>query len=84
MATHTQIGSVTVDAFQWNGGTIAAANLPAWTKNLALQTPGDGTLHIPESPSRGTCRVNIGDWVVRTSNGHIDMMSATTFNILYT
>ena len=83
MATHTQVGGVTVDAFQWNGGTIAAAALPAWTKQLAMQTPGDGTLHVPESTSRGTCRANTGDWVVRTTNGHVDIMSNTTFVLLY-
>ncbi len=82
MATHTQIGA-TVDAFQWNGGQLGTYALPAWASAIALQTPGDGTLNVPESTARGTNRANPGDWIVRVSNGHIDIMAATTFALLY-
>lgn len=84
MASHTQVGSVVVDAFQWNGGTIAAATLPVWAKQLALHTPGDGSLHVPTGTKRGTIRADSGDWVLRVSTGHIEAMSNTTFLVLYT
>lgn len=81
MATHTQIGSVTVDAFQWNGGTLAAATLPGWAAALALQTPGDGTLDVPTT--RGTFKAGIGDWVIRYASGETEIVSNATFVLLY-
>ena len=59
MAAHTQIGGVVVDAFQWKGGLLGNYVLPAWAAALSMQTPGDGTLHIPTR--RGTVRVNPDD-----------------------
>ena len=82
MASHTQIGGVVVDAFQWLGGSLGVYGLPAWASALALQTPGDGTLNVPTS--RGTFRANINDWAVRYSTGHIDIMSNATFTSLFT
>jgi len=83
MANHTQVGSVTVDAFQWTGGTIAGTVMPVWAKQLALHTPGDGSLHIPTGTKWGTIKADAGDWVVRVSSGHIEAMSAATFATLY-
>jgi len=76
MATYTQKG-ITVDAFQWLGGSLGNYSLPAWAMALALQTPGDGTLNLPTP--RGTVRVNNTDYAVRYASGHIDVMSAATF-----
>ena len=81
MAAHTQKGSVVVDAFQWNGGTIAAATLPVWAKQLALHTPGDGSLHVPSA--RGTFKANPTDWVVQISTGQLHVLSAASFAVLY-
>jgi hypothetical protein len=81
MATHTQIGSVQVDAFQWVGGSLGNYALPAWASALPMQTPGDGSLHVPTP--RGTFRANVGDWAVRLSTGHIDIMSNNSFTTLY-
>jgi len=82
MAAHTQIGGVSVDAFQWNGGQLGNYALPAWASALALQTPGDGTLDVPTF--RGTFKASIGDWIARYSTGHIEIMSNTSFFSLYT
>ncbi len=81
MATHTQIGGMTIDAFQWLGGTMAAANLPTWTEVVALQTPGDGTLDVPTS--WGTFKAGINDWVIHYPTGDIGTMSNTLFTALY-
>lgn len=87
MANHTQRGSIVVDAFQWPGGTGAAAiaaiaSLPVWAKQLALHTPGDGALHVPLG-ARGTARANATDWVVQLTPGYIEVMTAAAFTILY-
>ena len=83
MAAHTQVGGVVVDAFQWLGGILSTSTvtLPIWAKQLALHSPGDGTLHVPTS--RGTAHVNPTDWVVRISTGEVEVMSAATFAVLY-
>ncbi len=81
MAVHTQIGGVTIDAFQWLGGTLAAASLPYWALALALQTPGDGTLDVPTV--RGTVRAGITDWALRMPTGTVHVLSATDFAALY-
>jgi hypothetical protein len=81
MATKTQIGSVTVDAFQWLGGTIAGTSLPIWAKKLYLHTPGDGSLHVPTA--RGTFRALSTDWVMQTTTGDILIMSNVHFTAYY-
>jgi hypothetical protein len=86
MASHVQIGSVAVDAFQWPGGTGASvitgiANLPYWAKALALHTPGDGTLCVPTW--QGTVAIPPLAWVVRTPNGTVEVLSAAAFTALY-
>jgi len=84
MTTYTQKGSVTVEAFHWQGGTLAAAasTLPSWAKSMALHTPGDGTLHVPVTAG-GTLAAHIGDWVVRYTNGIIVIIDNATFTALY-
>lgn len=86
MASHTQVGSVVVDAFQWLGTTtIALTTLPVWAKKLALHTPGDGSLHVPAGGNSGTLRAGPTDWVVQVaSTGYIDVMSNATFTALFT
>lgn len=86
MANHTQVGSVVVDAFQWLGGILSTSSvtLPVWAKQLALHTPGDGSLHIPTGGRHGTIRIESGEWALRVSTGHIEGMSNTTFTTLYT
>jgi hypothetical protein len=84
MATHTQKGGVTVDAFQWPGGTLATAAptlLPVWAKQLALHSPGDGTLDVPTP--RGTFAAKPTDWIVRASTGDVSILSAAQFGVLY-
>jgi len=80
MTIKTQIGSVTVDAFQWTGGTIPT-NLPVWAKRLALHTPGDGSLHVPTK--RGTVRALINQWVLQYANGDVDVQPNDIFTSLY-
>jgi hypothetical protein len=85
VAVHTQKGSITVDAFQWLGGTLSTSSvvLPIWAKQIALHSPGDGTLHVP-CPGQGTQAANPTDWVVFTTGvGFIDILPATTFSTLY-
>lgn len=72
---------MTVDAFQWNGGTLSAYVFPGWVSATAPQTPGDGTLNM-KTP-RGTFRASIGDWCVHYATGHIEIMSNTSFTSLY-
>jgi len=83
MATHTQKGGVSIDAFQWSGGllTAAASTLPIWAKRLALHSPGDGTLHVPSRS--GTEKANATDWVIQDADGSITIIPNSVFTLLY-
>lgn len=80
MTTYTQKGSVTIDAFQWNGGTGIPTNLPYWTKNLALHN-SSGDLHVPTSS--GTLVAKSTDWVYRGPDGSVNVMTNAHFVKLY-
>lgn len=82
MAAHTT-KTVSLDAFQWNGGTIAAANFPFWAKLLAFHTPGDGGLCVPSTTGRGTEVARPTDWVVQLSDGEPLVLSNAEFNVLF-
>lgn len=81
MATHTQRGSVTVDAFQWIGGKLSSYTLPSWALRLSLQVPGDGYLHVPSR--NGILRAGISDWVVQSPDGGVDIHTNASFVLLY-
>ena len=81
MATYTQNGSVTVDAFQWKGGLLSSYALPVWAKRIALHAPGDGSLHVPARS--GTARAAATDWIVQGADGGIDVVPASHFSLLY-
>jgi hypothetical protein len=80
MATYTQIGSVTVEAFQWRGGALSSYALPVWAKRLALHASGD-TLCVPSRC--GTLGANKMDWVVQGADGGIDVVPNAHFTLLY-
>ncbi len=82
MAAHTT-KTVVQDAFQWIGGTIAAANFPFWAKLLAFHTPGDGNLHVPSTTGRGTEVAKPTDWVVQVSTGEPVVISNAEFTTLF-
>lgn len=84
MAAHTQKGSVSIDAFQWTGGTgatLVAMTLPIWAKRLALHAPGDGSLSVPSRS--GTEKANATDWVLQDADGSITIMANSVFTLLY-
>lgn len=87
MTTHTQKGSVSVDAYQWLGGTATVASFTSgatvgtWLKRLALHTPGDGSLHVPTTV--GTLRANPTDWVALHPDGSVSVLPNATFTSLY-
>lgn len=82
MAAHIS-KTVTLDAFQWNGGTLAAAGFPFWATLLAFHTPGDGSLHVPSTTGRGTEAAKPTEWVVRMTSGEPHVLSNTDFNALF-
>ena len=84
MATHAQKGSVSVDAVQWTGGTLASflSSGPYWLKNMALHTPGDGTLHVP-IPRFGTLNVLNTEWIVKCPDGSLTILTNLEFTALY-
>ena len=82
MATHTQRGGVSVDAFQWTGGVLVLHSLPAWAQLLALHTPGDGSLIVPIRT--GTARAVATDWVLRSTDGGVEVIPNASFTALYT
>ena len=79
--TFTQRGSVTVQAFQWNGGVLSSYTLANWAKQLALHTPGDGSLHVPTRS--GVMAAKKTDWVVQGVDGGIDVVPNSHFVLLY-
>jgi hypothetical protein len=81
MASHSQAGSKTVDAFQWVGPTLASTTFPVWAKRLALHTPGDGSLHVP-TPN-GTFRMLPGEWAMQMTTGDIRFMTNAEFVAYY-
>ena len=81
MTAYTQIGSVTVQAFQWKGGALSSYTLPSWAKALALHTPGDGTLHVPVRNGVEAAKVNV--WVVQGADSGIDIVLNAHFIKLY-
>ncbi len=87
MVAHVQKGSVSIDAFQWLGGTLSTSTvtLPVWAKLLALHSPGDGTLHVPCGPGQGTQAANPTDWVIQTTGAStvIDILPNSLFTVLY-
>jgi hypothetical protein len=87
LVAHVQKGSISVDAFQWLGGTLSTSTvvLPIWAKQLALHSPGDGTLHVPCGPGQGTLAANPTDWVVQTSPGStiIDILPNSLFTVMF-
>jgi hypothetical protein len=85
MATYTQRGSVTVDAFQWNGGVIVVSNLPIWARRLPLQVCGIA-LDVPVGLARGvsgTLPANPTDWVYLGPDGSVNVMTNAQFTLLY-
>ena len=77
----TQRGSITVQAFQWKGGVMSSYTLANWAKQLALHTPGDGTLHVPSR--NGTLSAKNTDWIVQGADGGVDVMPNAHFVALY-
>lgn len=85
MALHTQKGTGTVDAFQWLGGILntSLVTLPIWAKQIALHSPGDGSLHVPAG-AFGTLRANSTDWVIQNpGNGQVTVLTAVAFAAAY-
>lgn len=79
--THTQRGSVTVDAYQWTGGQLYNLVLPGWLRQLAIHTPGNSYLHVPTR--NGGAQAKVGDWIVKDADGSVTIMSNTAFTDLY-
>jgi hypothetical protein len=79
MATYTQIGSVTVDAFQWNG--VDLVNVPIWAAQLDMQISGT-SLCVPMGQRSvvGACPT---DWVYQGPDGSINVMTNAQFTALY-
>ena len=81
MASYTQIGGVAISVFQWLGGSLLTYSLPTWTEGLALQTPGDGTLHVPVWD--GVFRASITDWVMLGPDGRVYVTPNSDFSLQY-
>ena len=87
MASHAQKGGVSLDAYQWPGGTAtttsftAGSGVATWLKRLALHTPGDGTLQVPTATGVSTARPT--DWVVQNPDGTVGVLTAVHFASLY-
>jgi hypothetical protein len=85
MATYTQLGSITIDAFQWNDGALSTYNLPIWAKRLALQQSGS-TLCVPVGVAKGNGGVlpaNPTDWVYLAPDGSVHVVTNAYFVSLY-
>ena len=85
MATYTQKGAITVDAFQWNGGPLVVSNLPIWARRLALQQSGS-VLDVPVGLAKGANGVlpaNPTDWVYQAPDGSINVTTNAHFTALY-
>lgn len=78
VTVYTQIGSVTVEAFQWTGQAIST--LPVFARQKFLQV-SSGVLSIPTE--LGTLGVPLNYWVVLHSDGSIAIMTNAAFNSLY-
>jgi hypothetical protein len=84
MAAHATRNAIACDGFQWLGGTLStsAVVLPYWAKALALHSPGDGSLHVPCPSGTDSCQPN--SWVVRFSDGAIEILSNAMFTAYFT
>lgn len=78
MTQYTQIGSVTVDAFQWTGQ--AMSGFPTWAKALFIH-PTANILCVPTR--QGTLSAKLTDWVVQDADGTVTVMPNTAFIKLY-
>ncbi len=81
MTTFTQVGGVTVDAFQWNGDPLSGYDLPGWARVMALHAPSDGTLHVP--CSIGTFSARPGDWVWQGPDGSVYVSTDAFFSAMF-
>jgi hypothetical protein len=78
MAVYTQIGSVTVEAFQWTGQ--AFSTLPVFANRKFLQASG-GVLDLPTV--FGTVAIPMNYWAVLHSDGSVVVMTNAAFKALY-
>jgi hypothetical protein len=82
MATYTQLGSITIDAFQWNGPPLVISNLPIWARKLPLLISGGTDLCVPTT-GRTVLAAHVTDWVFQAPDGSIHVVSNAYFVSLY-
>lgn len=78
MTQYTQIGAVTIQAFQWTGQALST--FPTFAKTLFIHQSGT-QLHVPAR--NGTIAANLNDWVVLDPDGSITCMPNAAFVKLF-
>lgn len=78
MAIYTQLGSASIQAFQWTGQALSG--IPAAFKHFSLQV-SDGNLHVPTR--LGTVAAKNTDWVVLDADNSLTVMPNSAFILLY-
>jgi hypothetical protein len=85
MASHSQKGSVTIDAVQWLPPATTIASIQAstaWTKRLDLQTPDGVVLHVRTIQGMEACFPT--DWIyMAPDNRTIDVIPNSLYTQLY-
>lgn len=80
MVAKTQLG-ITVEAFQWTGGSLINYTVPIWLKTVAVQDNGDGTLSVP--CANGVFSVRPGDWIFQSTSGYIYVLPVDEMDVQF-
>jgi hypothetical protein len=81
MAIFKPLADAEVEAIQWRGAWTDEDYVPGWLSRLASHEPSDMTIHVP--CWNGTFAARPRDWIVRSPDGTVNVISDDSFRSLY-